>query len=309
MQLSHAAHRAQPGEDPAGSDRRIGGANGGLRGRQLRAALDSTPLFGAGRVEDTLNLLGHALRKAVGLAAEALGTSAEVIVEEAGLVLVGQSSLTAALDLDWGEPRARERALCLVLEEVERWKSWLEQQRGAAQEPPMKERMETIAQIVEQETEPDPEGGPEGDSSNTWPTTAVSPSRIRTGATAARVVPKPSTASKNTLLDFDSKVTREVVVCPANEPEYEVVERLAEALEKAPGCCSWTSTWATWPARGVYSGPNRGGTSSLARGRQAVPFSPSTISLLTCAWAGPLSDRPDGADGPRQRRPVSGPCV
>jgi transposase len=38
---------------------------GGLGARQLRAARDSTPLFGAGRVEDTLNLLGHALRKAV----------------------------------------------------------------------------------------------------------------------------------------------------------------------------------------------------------------------------------------------------
>src|SRR5262249_21677162 len=32
---------------------------GGFGTRQLRAVLDSTPLFGAGRVEDTLNLLGH----------------------------------------------------------------------------------------------------------------------------------------------------------------------------------------------------------------------------------------------------------
>jgi hypothetical protein len=52
---------------------------------QLRAALDSTPLFGAGRVEDTFNLLGHALRKAVGLAAQELGVSVEAILEEAGL--------------------------------------------------------------------------------------------------------------------------------------------------------------------------------------------------------------------------------
>ena len=59
------------------------------------AVLDSTPLFGAGRVEDTLNLLGHALRKAVGLAAQALDTSAEVLVEDAGLTLVGHSSLKA----------------------------------------------------------------------------------------------------------------------------------------------------------------------------------------------------------------------
>src|SRR4029434_2861889 len=101
---------------------------GGVGARQLRAALDSTPLFGAGRVEDTFNLLGHALRKAVGLAAKALGTSAEVLMADAGLELVGQSSLKAALDLDWGAPTARASALRLVLEEVERWKSWLEQQ-------------------------------------------------------------------------------------------------------------------------------------------------------------------------------------
>ena len=49
-----------------------------------------------------MNLLGHALRKAVGLAAQALDTSAEALVEDAGLTLVGHSSLKAALDLDWG---------------------------------------------------------------------------------------------------------------------------------------------------------------------------------------------------------------
>src|SRR5262249_53981496 len=84
---------------------------GGFGARQLRAVLDSTPLFGAGRVEDTLNLLGHALRKAVGLAAQGLGTSAEAVVEDAGLTLVGRSSLKAALDLDWGEPRPRGRGV------------------------------------------------------------------------------------------------------------------------------------------------------------------------------------------------------
>ena len=36
----------------------------GFGARALRAALDSSPLWGASRVEDTYNLLGHALRKA-----------------------------------------------------------------------------------------------------------------------------------------------------------------------------------------------------------------------------------------------------
>jgi len=36
---------------------------------------------------------------------------------------------------------------------------------------------------------------------------------------------------------LDSKVTREVVVCPANQPEQEAVELLAEELEKGAGLC------------------------------------------------------------------------
>src|SRR5215475_5725163 len=136
---------------------------GGFGARQLRAALDSTPLFGAGRVEDTLNLLGHAVRKAVGLAARALGASAAAMLEEAGLVLVGHSSLKAALDLDWGQPKARAQALGRVLEEVGRWHRWLEQpQHVSADAPAIQAAMGTLAQIVMQDTEPDPAGGSGG---------------------------------------------------------------------------------------------------------------------------------------------------
>ena len=121
---------------------------GGLGARQLRAVLDSPPLCGAGRVEETFNLLGHALRKVVELAAAKLDTSVDAIVADAGLLLVGHRSLKAALALDGGVPAAREHALGLVLEEVERWKGWLEQPHQlSAHEPPMQEMMETITHL------------------------------------------------------------------------------------------------------------------------------------------------------------------
>ena len=47
----------------------LAAATGGFGARALRAALDSSPLWGAGRVEDTYNLMGHALRKALGVIA------------------------------------------------------------------------------------------------------------------------------------------------------------------------------------------------------------------------------------------------
>jgi hypothetical protein len=236
---------------------------GGFGARPRRAVLDSTPLFGANRVEDRLNLLGHALRKAVGLAAQELGTSAEAVVEAAGLTLVGHRSLKAALDLDWGKPSARARAWGLVLEEVARWQHWLEQQQTlAAEQPPLKEVMETITQIIAQDTEPDPGGGPSGRRLKQH----VAPDRriaikdhdMRHGRKSSA---KTFTGFKEHFaVDLDSTVIREVVVRPANAPEYEVVELLAEALEKAPGLLQLdidlgymaSPRMAQWEAQGVY---------------------------------------------------------
>jgi hypothetical protein len=236
---------------------------GGFGARQLRAVLESTPLFGASRVEDTLNLLGHALRKAVGLAAQVLDTSAEAIAADAGLLLLGYSSLKAALALAWGEPRARERALGLVLEEVGRWQRWLEHQHAlASQAPPLKEVMETIAQLITQDTEPDPDGEPGGRRIKPH----VAPDRrISIEDKDIRHGRKSSSKTFNGFkehfaMELDSNVTREVVVRPANEPEHEVVELLAEELEKAPGLLPLdvdlgymaSPRIAQWAEQGVY---------------------------------------------------------
>jgi len=92
---------------------------GGFGARALRAALDSSPLWGAGRVEDTFNLMGRALRKALGVIAvlqgrgQAAGTA--VVAAQAGVPQLAASSLKAALDADWDDPAARDQALAQVL--------------------------------------------------------------------------------------------------------------------------------------------------------------------------------------------------
>ena len=97
----------------------LAAATGGFGARALRAALDSSPLWGAGRVEDTFNLMGHALRKALGVIAvlqgrgQAAGTA--VMAGQAGVPQLGASSLKAALDADWDDPAARDQALAEVL--------------------------------------------------------------------------------------------------------------------------------------------------------------------------------------------------
>src|SRR6266516_1985130 len=87
----------------------------GFGHRKLRAALDSSPLWGAGRVEDTYNLLGHALRKAIGVLARPQGRELAAEAAAAGAPLLGATSLKAALDCDWDDAAARAEALEQIL--------------------------------------------------------------------------------------------------------------------------------------------------------------------------------------------------
>jgi len=92
---------------------------GGFGARALRAALDSSPLWGPGRVEDTINLTGHALRKALGVIAVSQGrgraAGTAMVAAQAGVPQLAASSLKAALDRDWDDPAARDGALAEVL--------------------------------------------------------------------------------------------------------------------------------------------------------------------------------------------------
>jgi len=106
----------------------------GFGARALRAALDSSPLWGAGRVEDTLNLMGHALRKALGVIAVLQGrgqaAGITVVAEQAGTPELAASSLKAALDRDWDDPAAREAALAVALGLLDRVEAFIAGQAG-----------------------------------------------------------------------------------------------------------------------------------------------------------------------------------
>jgi hypothetical protein len=93
----------------------VAAERGGFAARNLRAALDSSPLWGAGRVEDTYNLLGHALRKALGVIARQQGRGLADVAQDAGAEVVAGSSLKAALDLNWDDPAERTSGLGRVL--------------------------------------------------------------------------------------------------------------------------------------------------------------------------------------------------
>lgn len=126
---------------------------GGFGAGPLRVALDSSPLWGAGRVEDTYNLLGHALRKALSVIARQQGRGLSEIAREADAGLVGGSSLKAALDRDWDDPAEREQALVLVLDTLSAVERWLDTQPEGSDAPVVNYSMAAAQQIKQQDVE------------------------------------------------------------------------------------------------------------------------------------------------------------
>ena len=93
---------------------------------RFRQALDSSPLWGAAKVEDTYNLLGHALRKALSVIAGQQGRELTQIASQMDADLVASSSLKAALDLNWDDPEEKVLALAMVLGVLYRVETHLE---------------------------------------------------------------------------------------------------------------------------------------------------------------------------------------
>jgi hypothetical protein len=126
----------------------------------LRVAIDSSPLEGVGRVEDTFNLLAHAARNVVSCAAGLLGWPAEQVCQQAGIPLLMESSIKRALDIDWNDAGAKAAAINTLSRQLDALQSWIARRLPeAVATPPLKEPIETLAQIRTQDLEPDPTGG------------------------------------------------------------------------------------------------------------------------------------------------------
>ena len=136
----------------------VANATRGFGARPLRAALDSSPLWGASRVEDTYNLLGHALRKALGVIARQQGRELTEIASEANAVVVAGSSLKAALDRDWDDPTQCEQALDVVLAALTAVERWLETAPQGHDEPVVEFSITAAQQVKQQDVQVSEQG-------------------------------------------------------------------------------------------------------------------------------------------------------
>ena len=128
--------------------------------KKLDVAVDSSPLMGAGRVEDTFNLLAHAAYKVLLCVSEMRGKPAELLVDELGIPLLGESSVKKALDIDWSDDEAKADALNLLLQQIEALESWVRTNLSTeTQAEPLQKQLALLRQLHEQDLEPEPEGG------------------------------------------------------------------------------------------------------------------------------------------------------
>lgn len=204
-------------------------ASGGFGPGPLRAALDSSPLWGASRVEDTYNLLGHALHKALGVIARQQGRGLAEIAAEADASLIGGSSLKAALDQDWDDPAAREHALEVVLGTLSAVERWLDSQPAGADAPVVLASMVAAEQVKQQDVEITEAGkaslrkGVAKDRRIT-----IEDAQMRHGRKSRSV--RVDGYKRHVLRDLDTGLVRAVGLTPANAAEASVSEAIRADL-------------------------------------------------------------------------------
>jgi hypothetical protein len=203
--------------------------------RALRAALDSSPLWGAGRVEDTHNLLGHALKKVMRVVADQRGWELAEVAQEAGAGLVCGTSLKAALDRDWDQQMQKDEALALVLQVLHMVDTWVktlaDEEDKALAEPVL-----AIAKQVEAQDVQISEKGKvsliKGVAKDRR--ISVEDGQMRHGRKSRSM--RVDGYKRHVLHDLDTGLIRAVGITPANIPEASVTETISEDLEQQGAC-------------------------------------------------------------------------
>ena len=200
-------------------EKTISEAEGKALAKAVRVAVDSRPLVGAGRVEDTINLLGHAARTVVRIVSKITERSAEDICRAARIPLLLAPSVKAGLDIDWSDPKQKATAIQIVEAQVSSLHRWVERHLDEAVFAPLTPYIQAITQVREQDLE-----------------TTEAGVRIRQGVAPERRISIEDSEMRHgrkskskrfdgykehIALDLDRPIILACAVTPANRPEEE----------------------------------------------------------------------------------------
>src|SRR5260221_3966479 len=199
--------------------------------RALRAALDSSPLWGAGRVEDTYNLVGHALKKVMRVVADQQGRELVEVAREARAELVCGTSLKATLDRDWDQQLQKDEALTLVLQVLQTVETWVQTLTEHEEKAAAQQILEIAKQVQEQDVQVDEKGKAsliKGVAKDRR--ISVEDGQMRHGRKSRSV--RVDGYKRHVLHDLDTGLIRAVGITPANVPEASVTEAISVDIDR-----------------------------------------------------------------------------
>jgi hypothetical protein len=199
--------------------------------KALRVAVDSRPLIGAGKVEDTINLLGHAARSIVRIVSKITDRSPEDICRRAGIPLLLSPSIKAGLDIDWSDARQKLKAIDIVERQVSSLQRWVERHLDDYENQPLRPYIEAIATVRDQDLEQAPDG------SLTIRQGVAADRRISIEDTEMRHGRKSRSKrfdgyKEHIARDLDVPAIVACAVTPANRPEEEGAQPLVDDIQE-----------------------------------------------------------------------------
>ena len=197
--------------------------------RSLRVAVDSSPFEGAGRVEDTFNLLGHAARKLVVCAARLLRWRPTTVAERAGTEVLLMPSIKAALDVDWADPEAKASALKLLVNQLDELERWVEQHVPAKARADVEPHLATLRQIRAQDIEDTAKGPRIRDGVANDRRISIEDAEMRHGRKSSSYA--FNGYKRHIATDLDAGLIVAVALTPANLPEQTAMPVLQDDFD------------------------------------------------------------------------------
>ncbi|MFC1610843.1 IS1182 family transposase [Myxococcota bacterium] len=201
--------------------------------KTLRVAVDSSPLEGAGRVEDTINLIAHAAAKVVDCAAELLEVEFGDVCRRAGIPLLLETSVKKALDRDWSDAEQKAEAVDRLARQVLSLERWLENHLAdEMNRPPLETLLAVLDQLMTQDLEPDPDGTGfrivDGVAEDRR--ISVEDGEMRHGRKTRSQ--RINGYKRHAARDLDRDAIVACAVTPANRPEHEALPSLKADVER-----------------------------------------------------------------------------
>ncbi len=205
-------------------------ATGAFGARPRLPALDSSPLWGASRVEDTYNLLGHALRKALDVIARRASAGA------GGDSCRSRSWTAERVEFESGlgrgtsdDPGEQARALSIVLGVLNAVEGWLDTHPAGSDAPVVGESLATAKLVKQQDVEITEAGTPglrDGVAKDRR--ISVEDAQMRHGRKSRSI--RVDGYKRHVLHDLDTGLVRAVGLTAANAPEASVTEPMRADL-------------------------------------------------------------------------------